>query len=449
MWLTIAVIFVFCAYLTILFERKRYFYLHSFFLIPLYPIIFFVDHNGHYLVPGLEVDSVHYVAKLVPLYLNTLYLLLRFKPRRGAQLSFTTLVVNLFLLYNCALSIVYAVYHSSLLPLLYMSYSVPLFALFFNSRNLAEEVAEIRVSSAPDGAWLQLYFLAFIFVYAASVYYAIRSEVTTSLLDSRGVGSIFASTSALIYCFMYAPLLAVITKKKWPHFATLVIGITSLSKTALLVLPAYGLLMYRKLKVNVIKSVAVLCAVVALAIAFAPVLVPPELIEEWEVKFSTQSGESLLSKAYLTRIELYEDAFNAIRDFPYGIGVGNYERYGHHSYRDAHNFVLTILAESGLLVGGLLILVVIGGFIKTLIEISRGVYDFNHFSYLSVFLVYFFAGGVLQTTGTSELSTIYYTPFYGVALFQLLNLAGRVNVRAMAFKSDSIGNDVPIAAGSR
>jgi hypothetical protein len=430
MWLTIVVIIALCGYISFLFERGRYFYLHSFFIIPLYPVIFFIDHNGHFLLPGLEADSVHYLAKLAPLYLNTLYLAVKFQPKRRQRLSFTSVVVNLFLLYNFALAVVYAFYHSSLLPLLYVSYSVPLFAIFFNSGNFAAEVTDIRNSTAPDRRVLQVYFVAFIFIYAASVYYSITSAVTSSLLDSRGVGSIFASTSALIYCFMYAPLLSVIIHRRWPHFVTLLMGVTSLSKTALLVLPAYGVLAYRRLKANMVKTLAIFLAVVALAIAFAPALLPPELVEEWEIKFALDSGETLLSKAYMTRLELYADALKAIGDFPFGIGVGNFERYSHDSYRDAHNFVLTILAESGVLIGSLLVLAVLGGLLRTVIEIFRGVFDFNHFSFISVFLVYFFAGGVLQTTGTSDLSPIYYTPFYGVALFQLLNLSGRIKLAA-------------------
>jgi hypothetical protein len=424
MWLTIFVIVVFSLYISYLFDRGRYFYLHSFFLVPLYPIIFFVDHNGHYLTGGDDVDSVHYVAKLLPLYLNIFYLLLRFRPRILKKLSFTIVVVNVFLLYNVALSIVYAIYHSSTLPLFYISYSVPIFAIYFNSRNFAEEVAQIRRSVATDKKLLDLYFIAFLFVYAASIYYSIRASVTTSLLDSRGVGSIFASTSALVYCLMYAPLLVAINRKKWPYAATIAISVTSLSKTALLILPAFLILLYRRFRNNVLKYAAYYTIVALILIALLPMLASTDLAAEWAVKFSLDTGQSFLEKFYMTRLQLYEDALHVIRDYPFGIGVGNFELYSHDNYRDPHHFILAILSESGLIVGTLFVLVVFGAFLKALAQIANGVYEFNHFSIISVFLVYVFSGGVLQTVGTSEFSTIYYTPFYGVVIFQLLNLAG-------------------------
>lgn len=425
MWLTILVIGALCLYLTYLLERGRYFYLHSFFLIPLYPVVFFVDHNAHYLTRGAEVDAVHYVVKLLPLYLNVLYLLLKFKPRTFTKVSLTLVVANLFLLYNAALSIVYAFYHSSMLPLFYVSYSAPVFALYLNSRNLGEEVAEIRRAAAPDKKLLSLYFLAFIFVYAASIYYAIRAGVTTSLLDSRGVGSIFASTSALVYCLMYAPLLAGINGKRWPYLVTILISVTSLSKTALLIVPAFLILLYRKFKKNVLKHAAYYMFAVFAVVALIPALASTDLAAEWAVKFSLESGQGYLEKFYMTRLQLYEDALRVIGDFPYGIGVGNFERYSHDDYRDPHQFVLATLVESGLVVGVLFVLVVCGAFLRALLEAARGRYDFNHFSVISVFLVYVFSGGVLQTVGTSEFSVIYYTPFYGVVIFQLLNLASK------------------------
>lgn len=429
MWLTVTLIATCCGYLMFLFQRSRHFYLHSFFLVPLYPAIFFVDHNGHFLIDSLEVDSVDYVAKLVPLYLNALLLALRFKSRLTLRLSFIDVAVNAFLLYNVVLGVVYSFYHSSWLPLFYISFSVPLFLLFFNSRNFAEEVAAVGAAGAGEKRLLKLYFCAFVLIYAASIYYAIRSSITTSLLDSRGVGSIFASTSALVYCFMYAPLLAQISKSRWPHLVTIGIGVTSLSKTALLMLPGYGLMLYGRLKRNLVRNLSLYLIVLVLLTVLIPVLTPEDLKEEWEIKFALDSGETLLSKAYMTRLELYADALRIIHDAPFGIGVGNFELFSHDNYRDAHHFVLTVLSESGLLVGGLFILAVVAGLIRTLLDVARGRFTYWHFSLISVFLVYFFAGGVLQTTGTSEFSTIYYTPFYGVALLQLLNLTATLRLR--------------------
>ncbi len=432
MWLTLTVIVAFCLYLSCLYKISRYFYLHSLFLLPLYPAIFFIDHNGHYLVPGAELDSVHYAVKLLPLYLNIVYLVLRFKPRVVRRLTFTTVIANLFLLYNVGLAVIYSVYHASMLPIFYMSYSVPLYALFFNSRNFVLEVARLRRSRTAGKRLLEVYFMAFLFIYAASIYYSIYSNITSTLLDSRGVGSIFASTSALIYCFMFAPLLASLTGKRWPLVAIVVIGMTSLSKTALLMLPAFTILLYRKFRNNIAKYSIYYSAAAVLLVSLAPALIPSELVEEWEYKFSLGSHETFLEKAYMNRIDLYEDALKVIRDFPYGIGVGNFERYSHNSYRDPHNFALTTICESGALIGGLFLLAMIGGAMRTVAQVGRGAFDFNHFSFISLFLAYFFAGGVLQTTGTSEVSTIYYTPFYGAMIFQLLALSDRGVSRAAA-----------------
>jgi hypothetical protein len=54
---------------------------------------------------------------------------------------------------------------------------------------------------------------------------------------------------------------------------------------------------------------------------------------------------------------------------------------------------------------------------------------------LSLFFVFAFAGGVLQTTGASDVTPIYYTPFFGVAFFQFLNMA--------------VTRDVPVAVGHK
>jgi len=423
MWLTLSAIVLSCAYISYLFQRGKYFYLHSFFLIPLYPAIFFIDHNGHYLVGGTEIDSVHYVAKLLPLYLNTVYLSLRFKANTYTRLPVAVVAGNVFLAYNVATSVAYAVVHATMLPVFYASYSIPLFAIFFNSRNLSDETTDIRQSAGPDGKLLQMYFTAFLFVYAASIYYSISSGITTSLLDTRGAGSIFASSSALVYCFMYAPLLSLVAGGRWPYLVTLVVGVTSLSKTALLMLPALGILLYRRLKSHFLRNLLYYSAGTLLVAAIGLMAVPPEFAELWGVKFSLDPGETFLAKAYMTRIDLYADALRTISDHPFGIGVGNFERYSHDNYRDPHNFVLTVLAESGMLVGSVFLLVVLVSFGKTLVAVAEGVFEYYHFSVITVVLTFFFAGGVLQTTGMSDLSPIYYTPFYGVALFQFVNLS--------------------------
>lgn len=423
MWLTILVIFIYCLYISYLFQRNKFFYLHTIFLIPLYPSIFFIDHNGYHIFKGLESDSVHYIAKLLPLYLNTIYLVLRFKSKIIKKLSITIVVVNVFLLYNLLLSIVYSIHHASILPFFYSSYSLPLFVIFFNSRNFMEEVAEIRQSFSSDKKLLQVYFIAFIFIYAFSIYFSIRSGKTTTLLDSRGVGSVFASTSALIYCFLFAPLLSTITGKKWPHIVTVIIGITSLSKTALLILPAYMIVLFRKLKNSFSKSLIYFSIGFGFIFVLIQQFAPPVLLEMWRTKFALEGDESIFDKSYMTRIDIYNDALQAIRDFPFGIGVGNFERYSQSGYRDSHNFLINTLLESGILFGSLFILAILICLKMTISEISKGVFCFNHFSFITIFIVYATASGVLLTTGASELTKIYYTPFYGVVIFQLLNMA--------------------------
>lgn len=421
--LTVLTIALFSVYLLVLFQRSRSFYLHSFFLIPLYPVIFFVDHNAHFLFSELEADSVPYLIKLLPLYLNAVLLVVRFESRYTKQLTWVDIVVNIFLIYNATLSIVYSLYHSSWLPVFYVSFSVPLFAMFYNARNFRDEYLEIDEIGAGELTLFKLYFLAFCFIYAASIYYAIRSSITTSLLDSRGVGSIFASSSALVYCLVYAPLLAEMSRKRWPHLVMIAIGITSLSKTAFFMLPGYGVLLYRRFRTSFIRSAAALGAAVLVLAILAPWIVPEALVEEWKVKFALGTGETLLEKAYMTRIDLYSDAVRTMGDAPLGIGVGNFERYSHDFYRDAHNFVLTVFCESGLIVGGMFILGVLACSLRVVLDAGRGRFEFWHFSFGAIFLVYFFAGGVLQTTGNSDNSPIYYTPFYGVALMQLLSIS--------------------------
>jgi len=420
MWLTILAIIFSCIYITFLFQRNKYFYIHSFFLIPLYPAIFFIDHNAHFVIRNMETDSVYPVVKLLPLYLNMFYLAVRFRINNN-DLTPTFVIINIYLIYNVIISIVYSFYYVSILPFFYISYSIPAFFLYFNSTNFSEEVVDIRVSVAIDKKILNIYFVGFIIIYVAGVYYSIKSGITTSLLNSRSVGSIYASTSALVYCFLYAPLLSSITGKKWPHFLTVFIGLTSLSKTALLMLPAYSMLMLARIKTNIIRNLPKYLVGAIVLLALMPLLASTPLGEYWQAKFALDSGQNLLSKSYLTRGEIHDTAFKAIREFPFGIGVGNFEKYSDSGYHDAHNFMINILVESGVIFGSLMILIFCSCFLKTFKELFNGTFDFNHFSFVCIFAVYVTASGVLQTTGTSELTPIYYTPFYGVVVFQLLN----------------------------
>jgi hypothetical protein len=424
MWVTVISIAAFCVYLTVLFARSRYFYLHSFFLIPIFPVVFFIDHNAHYVIEGLQSDSAHYVFKLLPLYLNTFYLLLRFRPKRYARVPVMPLLVNGYLAYTLLMAAMFSYDRASWLPLFYASYSLPLFALFVNSRNFADEVRVMRNSRDGEKALLQAYFAVFVLVYAASLAYSIGVGVTESLIDSRGVGSVFASTSALIYCALYAPLLATLSGRKWSHVVTMAVGVTSLSKTALLLIPGYLIALFRVTKAR-FGTVVLYGAVLAILCALALPMVPESLFEMWELKFALEGGETLLEKAYETRVDIYSDALAVIKEHPFGIGVGNFEHYSHTGYRDSHNFVLNTIVESGLLFGVVLIGVFFASFARTVDQIRRGHFEFQHASLLGTFLIYFAAGGVLLTTGTSEFSTIYYTPFYGVAIFQLLSLLDR------------------------
>lgn len=421
MWVTAITILAFCLYLTALFGRSRYFYLHSFFLIPIYPVIFFIDHNAYYIIPGLKSDSVHFAIKLLPLYLNMGLLAARFRPKRHQGVPVTTLILNTYLVYTVLLAAMFSMDRRSWLPLFFVSYSAPLFALFANSRNFAEEVTVMRNSRSREKLLLHASFIVFIIIYFASIAYSIGTGATESLMDSRGVGSVFASTSALIYCILYAPLLASLSRRRWPHLVTMVIGVTSLSKTALLVLPGYAIAIYRRMRARFTTFLGYAAGAAVLAALLIPVL-PDSLFDLWKLKFALEGDETLFEKAYETRLDIYRDALIMIREHPLGIGVGNFEHYSHTGYRDSHNFVINTLAESGVIFGLLLILAFFAAFGRTMLQIGRGHYEFHHSSLLSVFLVYSAAGGVLQTTGNSDITTIYYTPFYGVAIFQFLNL---------------------------
>lgn len=422
MWFTNSVIILICLYITYIFHRNRYFYLHSFFLIPLYPAIYFIDHNAYMVIKGLDVDSVYPVVKLIPLYLNIFYLALRFKYNKLAGLSFVVVAVNSYFIYNLMLSLVYSVYYSSMLPVFYMSYSTPLFFLYFNSANLFDELDEIKQFGSLDNKMLNAYLIGFIMIYALGIYYSLKSGITTTLLNSRSIGSIYASTSALMYCLLYAPLLSVVNGKKWPHVLTIIIGITSLSKTALLMLPAYFLLLLAKIRSHLVKYIPRILFVIIIVVALMPMLASTPLGEYWQTKFALDSGQSLLAKSYLSRSEIHDSALKTIREFPFGIGVGNFEKYNAEGYRDSHNFMINVVVESGLIFGSLLALTIIICFVRSLKAFLSGYFKFNHFSIVCVFAVYITASGVLQTTGTSEFNPIYYTPFYGVAVFQLLSL---------------------------
>ncbi len=424
MWVTAVTIMAFCIYLTVLVKRRKYFYLHSFFLIPIYPVIFFIDHNAYYVVSGLQSDSVHYAVKLLPLYLNIIYLLFLFRQRRHKTLALTPVLVNGYLAYNLVLSVVTSYHFESWLPFFYMSYSAPVFALFYNARNFAEEAREIRLANCADKVLLQGYFAAFVLIYAISLAYAMGTGITESLLSSRSVGSVFASTSAVVYCVLYAPVLASLSDRKWPHIVTLVISVTSLSKTALLLLPSYAIALFKFMK----RSLRVAFwwgLALAIGSVFLLPLVPESVFEMWAYKVAVEGHETFLDKAYRTRADLYRDAFEVIKDHPLGIGVGNFEHFTNTGYRDSHNFIINSIAESGWVVGTMLIGVLFASFVRVAIDIRKGSFEFQHASLLAILLIYPLAGGVLLTTGNSELSTVYYTPFYGVAIFQFLSLLDR------------------------
>jgi hypothetical protein len=428
MWITVVFVAFFCFWLTWLFARSQYFYLHSFFLIPCYPVIFFIDHNAHYVFEGLQSDSLNYVVKLLPLYLNSFYLLLRFRQKRYKTLLLMPLIVNGYLAYSLLTAAIFSFVHASWLPLFYASYSIPLFALFFNSRNLAEEVDAKRGSRDGDTKLLEAYFAVFVFVYAASLAYSISTGITKSLLDSRSVGSVFASTSTLIYCTLYAPLLVTLSNRKWPHVITLIIGVVALSKTVLLMVPGYLIVLFGRMKAR-FGTIVLYAALVIILCIFTLPFVPDSLLKMWEVKFALDDNQTFFEKAYLTRTEIYSDVFSVIMEHPLGIGIGNFERHTDTGYRDSHNFILNTIAESGWIVGVAFCGVFLVGFVRTAIQIKKGHFEFQHFSFLGIFLIYIAAGGVLLTTGTSDFSTIYYTPFYGVAILQFLNLLDRTTQR--------------------
>jgi hypothetical protein len=430
MWVTLLTVVIFCFGLTFLVARNQYFYLHSFFLIPLYPVIFFIDHNAHIVIHDLQSDSVHYVVKLLPLYLNAIYLLYRFRPRRNMRQELLPLVVNGFLTYNFLAAFVFAVQLNSLLPLFYASYSVPIFAVFYNARNFREELAEIRRNPGPDIILIKLYFLAFVFVYAATLVYSISAGITTTLLDSRGVGSVFASTSALVYLAVYAPLLVTISERKWPHIVTVIIGVMTLSKTILLFMPSYLIALVRHLRVRSRPVVLYGLGIIIVGV-LALSYIPESIFQLWAVKFDTSEefDDTLLSKFYLNRTNIFNDAVSAIKENPFGIGVGNFEHYSSTGYRDSHNFGINTVLESGWIFGLAFLGVFFVCFVRAISQIRGGSWEFQQFSFLTVFLIYMTASGVLLTTGSSDFIAIYYTPFYGVAIFQLISLLDRSGKR--------------------
>lgn len=425
MAVTYAAVASVCVYVVCLFIRGRFVYLHSLFLIPLFPLIFFIDHNAHFVNYRFASDTVHYLVKLAPLYLTTILLLGVYRPRRYAgKVPLSVFTGNLFFLYMLGLALVYSVTHKSWLPLFYVSYSLPLFALFFNARNLAEEIAVIRNDPGPDRFALLVYFLIFIGVYVAGLYYSLSSGLTTSFLDSRGVGSVFASTSVLVYCVLFAPLLTSITKNVVPHVITIAVGIIALSKTALLLLPGYALMLIGPGEKRFRRALAVFFVGAVIVVATSWIWMPTGLIELWKIKFALENDQTFLQKAYLTRLSIFSDALNAIQNAPLGIGIGNFERYSTQGYRDPHNFVLNVAVESGVLWGAVAAIVLVVVFLQNVRLAARGRVTYVEFTLITVCLIYATAAGILLTSGSSLGSPIYYTPFYGVAIMALLNIAG-------------------------
>ena len=173
----------------------------------------------------------------------------------------------------------------------------------------------------------------------------------------------------------------------------------------------------------------------SLFVATTPLWMPASLIEQWGTKFSLGSNySSILEKSYINRAEIYSSAIETIRLNPFGIGMGNFEKYNKEGVKDAHNFLLNITVESGIICGALIAFVLVWSFGAIVISSFKEDFSYYHFSMVVILLVYFLASGVLATTGASDDGPIYYTPFYGVAFFHLLNCSNR---KAVILKNGS------------
>lgn len=431
MSITIAIIIIFSVYQYFLYRRKTLVFLHFFYLIPLHASIFFVDHNVDKIFQGLQPDSTAPVVKMVPVYLATAMMWKLRRPASVAGWETGAKIVNLYLLWSCLVTAVSAFVFESMLPIFVCSYTFPLFWLFFNCGNIHEEVKAAQTPTRFDALALQAYFVTFFVIFLFAIYYSIISGLSRSLMDSRNVGSVFASTSAIVYCVLYGSLLVQITGRKYPYAITAIVSIISLSKTAVFLLPGALLISARIFpghfrKHRRVYGVAMLVFVggflyVSQQSWFA------DLWELWKFKFTLGDDESsLMAKAYSSRLEIYEVALDLIRRFPLGIGVGNFERFHHLGYRDPHNFVLNELVEGGVFLGIPFLFVMLVVFLR---QVKRAIAStfapFYRFPIITLSLVYFTSAGVLATTGTSELTPIYYTSFFGVALFFHLNMAMR------------------------
>jgi len=428
MWLTWLVIAGFLGLQVALFRRGRFFFTHSLFLIPLHASVFFVDHNASRVFTGLAVDAVPPFIKLLPIYVTIALLFLKRIPRPpGGEVGLIR-VCNAFLLWYAATTLGSAVWLKSLLPLFYLSFSVPLFWVFLNASNIHTEWQEWQEEHGKkDVVLLFGAFLGFILVFAAGLYYSLSAGLTTSLLDSRGVGSIFASTSAVVYCLLYAPMLTRYTGRALPYWVLVAVSVISLSKTAVLLMPAGVLMLLRNNKAHFLKHkvrYGLMLAGLGAGCLYALGTAWGEtLVDLWSLKFTLGGDQtSLLEKAYETRMEMYGVAVDLIKSHPLGIGLGNFERYHHLGYRDPHNFALCMMVEGGWVMA----VPFLGGLLIALLRAMRSALVSPRMTYLqfiliSFLLISFSSSGVLASTGSSAQSAIYYTPFYGAAFFFHLN----------------------------
>lgn len=427
MWLTLLVIAFLTWYEWFLFRKSKYFFVHSLFLVPLFATIFFIDHNASRVFHGLDRDAVPPIVKLIPVYVATFLMYRRRVPIRMGRQPIPVLLINGFLAWLLISTLISALWMGEWVPAFIVSFSIPIFWVVFNSQNVHEELSAIALASLFDRALLQVYYLSFFSVYILSLYYSISSGLTSSLLDSRAVGSIFASTSAIVFCVLYTPLLADITRTRYPYAVMALVCVLSLSKTALFLVPLSALLIYKNhkqhFKANRLRYYF-LAGVCVLAFLYLMQTQWYEILAKfWVGKFTLGAGQSsFLEKAYFTRMKLYKVALDLIAKYPFGIGMGNFELFQQWGYKDPHNFVLTMLVEAGWIMGVPMILALVWIFARLFGDALKAArITFLHYTLCTVFLIYFTSSGVLAITGYPGMSVVYYTPFYGVAIFFHLN----------------------------
>lgn len=428
MWFTLVAISIFILFQIFLYRRGKFFFIHSLFLIPLHATLFFIDHNAARVIPGLARDSVYPVIKLLPVYITTLLLYKCRVPSEPNRKKIFVRVINFFLLWLFTSTVISAFLLQESNPLLIASFTAPVFWVFFNSENIHTELADMKEAAPFDKNMLQLYYLGFFTVYILSLYYSVASGITSSLLDSRNAGSIFASSSAIVYCILFAPLLSQFSDKKYPYIIMILICVLSLSKTALFIVPMGTLMLYRyfnsHFKKHKIKYLFALMVIIILFMFFMQTQAYDVLAKFWSGKFALGNKQaSFLEKAYSTRMKLYKIALDLIASNPMGIGMGNFELFQQWGYKDPHNFVLTVMVENGWIAGPIFLAVFFYTCFRIFVSAIRAPrISFVHFSMVTISLIYFSASGVLATTGYSDLNIVYFTPFYGVAIFFHLNV---------------------------